>query len=467
MKHNSELEDNIRKYEDAKAKGESIYLDVDALMDIADYYYSKDYVSKAIEIVDYAITLFPGATLPLCYKARKALGDKDIDTAQQYADQIEDKSDVEYIFLKAEMYTFNGEANNADLLLEHTYDNTVSDEQDDFAVDAAKMFFDYEADEYCKKWLDTCRDKENTQYQELLSRWYMAKKNFDEAEKLLNSLLDKNPFSAMYWTQLASAQFLANNIEKGFESCDYALAIDADYADAVMFKANCLSAIENYTDAIPYYQKYTQLVPKSEVGHMFLGICYSNTEQYQEAIPCLLKAEEYCDPNSDNALPIYKELAFCYSSLRKLDEALAYIDKAEQHQGSDKAEISCLRGICYMANGNIKDAEYHLNIATALADEEQRQQILIDFSAAAIDCHRPDIAYHILHTILDNGTSHTDGWSFYALACFQLGYSTEFLQSLQKACDVNPTEAHQVLNGLFPQGTPVEDYVSYSKKLLS
>lgn len=467
MKHNSELEDNIRKYEDAKAKGESIYLDTDTLMDIADYYYSKDYVSKAIEVVDYAIALFPGATLPLCFRARKALNDKDIDLALQYADMIEDKSDIEYIFLKAEIYTFNGEANKADSLLEQFYESSTDDEKDSFAIDAAKMYFDYEADEYCKKWMDKCIDKQQTLYKELLSRWYITKRQFAEAEEILNTLLDKNPFSASYWTQLASAQFLANNISKSFESCDYALAIDSNYADAVMFKANCLCSIENYEEAIQYYKKYVELVPKSEVGHMFLGICYSNTEKYQEAIPYLLSAAEYCDANSENAVAIYKELAFCYSAVHNLADALSYIDKAQQLPDSNMADIECLRSICYMANGEMTEAKNHLDKATAIADDEQKRQILIDFSAAAIDSKRPDIAYNILTVVLHNGIQQNDGWSFYALACFQLGYASEFVASLKKACDINPTEARQVLSGLFPPGISVDDYVSYSKQLLS
>ena len=96
MDNNSELLDNIRKYEDAKARGESLYLDVDSLIDIAEHYYSEKHLAKALEVIDYAIDLFPGSTLPLCFKARQALNEKNIEKAEAYAAQVEDRTDIEY-----------------------------------------------------------------------------------------------------------------------------------------------------------------------------------------------------------------------------------------------------------------------------------------------------------------------------------------------------------------------------------
>lgn len=464
MDNNSELLDNIRKYEDAKARGESLYLDVDSLIDIAEHYYSEKHLAKALEVIDYAIDLFPGSTLPLCFKARQALNEKNIEKAEAYAAQVEDRTDIEYQYLMVEILLCKGQIEHADMLMEEIYDNAADSEKDECALEIAKVFFDYEYDEKCQKWLNKCADKDSVGYMELKSRYAISKGKFTQGEKFLDKLLDQDPFSATYWTQMASAQFLSNNIAKSLESCDYALAIDSNNVDAIIHKANCLCSLENYDEAIKYYLRYSELVPESELGDMFLGICYSNRDKYQEAIPHLQKAIEKCSPSSDNLLPIYKELAYCYSATKNLPEALNAIDMASMQPESDAAEIRCMRSICYIMNGKDLEAFEMFKQALAIADSDQLLQICIDFSAASIDSQHPDLAYFILHKLYyeEGNEQLDDGWGYYALACLQLNKPAEYYTALSNVCQRNPEEAKQVLGSLFPDGTPVEDYINYS-----
>ena len=198
MNNNSELLDNIRKYEDAKARGESLYLDVDSLIDIAEHYYSEKHLAKALEVIDYAIDLFPGSTLPLCFKARQALNEKNIEKAEAYAAQVEDRTDIEYRYLMVEILLCKGQLEHADMLMEEIYDNAADSEKDECALEIAKVFFDYEYDEKCQKWLNKCADKDSVGYMELKSRYAISKGKFTQGEKFLDILLDQDPFSATY-----------------------------------------------------------------------------------------------------------------------------------------------------------------------------------------------------------------------------------------------------------------------------
>lgn len=60
-------------YEEACNTGNSIYLEADDLIDIAEYYQSKGEYKKAIAAADYAISIFPGATSPLLFRSRMSL----------------------------------------------------------------------------------------------------------------------------------------------------------------------------------------------------------------------------------------------------------------------------------------------------------------------------------------------------------------------------------------------------------
>lgn len=469
MTNNPELEENIRKYEEARQNGESIYLDVDDLTDIAEHYHTKGETAKALEVVDYALQLFPGATLPLCFKAREAIAANDIQLAETFAEKIEDKTDVEYKFLQAEILISKGRAPHADILMDGEYENTEDIEKDNFAIDTAVMFFDYGENIISEKWLGKCHNKEKAEYKELKSKLAASGGRFEESEKLLNQLLDRNPFSTDYWNQLASSQFLNNDVAKSIESCDYALAIDDKNIDALLIKANALCALENFDEAIKYYGRYSALTPQSEIGEFFLGVCLSNIEKFNDAIPHLETALMRCQPSSPNLPQLYKELAFCYSSVHNLEKAIGFINKIESMPDNDKAETACLKGMCYMTNGDQTMAMMFFAKAVSSSSPEQLPQICIDIAASALDNKSPELAHSILYKLFyTDGLEYlTDGWGYYALACFQLKEYAEFMTALRNVCERNATEARQILGWMFPDGLPVEDYVSYSYTMLN
>ena len=58
------------------------------------------------------------------------------------------------------------------------------------------------------------------------------------------------------------------------------------------------------------------------------------------------------------------------------------------------------------------------------------------------------------------------GNAYMALCCYDLGYHKEFLKYLHLAVEQDPKEAFSVLGCLFPEGTPVSDYVTYMEQRL-
>lgn len=468
MNYSSELEDNIRKYENAKDKGECIYFDVDTLMDIADYYYSNGDIKHSVDVAEYALALFPGAVLPLCFLARQALNERNIPKAELYAGQIEDRSDIEYSFLLAEIHISKGETDEADCMMKDVYDKDADSDKDDLAVDTAQMFLEYGIEDKCSKWLTVCRNKNTINYKETRSKFAISEGDFDEAEELTNQLLDQDPFSTAYWVQLAAIQFQKGDTPKSLESCDYALAIDSHNIEAIMQKGNCLSTLDNDGEAIEYFKRCIELRPDADLGYMLTGVTLSNNGQFQEAIPYLLKGLKLAEPASRTSLHVCKELAYCYSSIQNMEKALYYINLARMQIGSDEADMQCLTAICYIANNHPDEAEKHFRQALKVADYSQQEQIYIDFSAASIDFKHPEVAYATLKEyFLDN--RHIDannGWSYLALACYQLKDKTDFASLVKIACIRNAEEARLVLGNLFPQGTMIEDYPFYAKLLL-
>ena len=80
-----DFKDILMSYEKSVMSGHRIFMDVDDLTDIADYYNMIGEKDKADEAIDYALDISPNATLPLVYKAREALANGDHEKAKEFA----------------------------------------------------------------------------------------------------------------------------------------------------------------------------------------------------------------------------------------------------------------------------------------------------------------------------------------------------------------------------------------------
>ncbi|MBQ7512499.1 MAG: hypothetical protein IJU11_07120, partial [Prevotella sp.] len=77
-----DFQELLSSYEESLETGNTPFLDVDDLVDLADYYNYTGDIDRAAEIVDDALELYPNDTLLNVFKARQALADFDFDAAQ-------------------------------------------------------------------------------------------------------------------------------------------------------------------------------------------------------------------------------------------------------------------------------------------------------------------------------------------------------------------------------------------------
>ena len=126
----------------------------DELIDIAEYYYNGGQRERALEIIDNTLAVYPGSAPPLLFKARIALlDDNDVDGAERYTEMIEDKSDLEYFYMKAEIMLAEGETELADQYLEERFDEIDEDgiiesgssdgTEDELSMDEALALVDF------------------------------------------------------------------------------------------------------------------------------------------------------------------------------------------------------------------------------------------------------------------------------------------------------------------------------------
>ena len=54
-----EFKEKLYNYEQARQRGESVFIDADDIYDVANYYYEHGNINRATEALDYGITFSP------------------------------------------------------------------------------------------------------------------------------------------------------------------------------------------------------------------------------------------------------------------------------------------------------------------------------------------------------------------------------------------------------------------------
>lgn len=460
-----EFKEKFQLYENAQASGTSVYLEPDDLTDIAEYYHILGNIDACKNTVDYAIKMFPGATMPLVFRSRVALlMEHDVALAEEYAEMIDDKADLEYLYLKAEIMIVDDRAEEAETFLRDAY-NELEDDEDkaDFLIDVANLYADYELMEYAQQWLSLSEEYDSTDYKELQGRIAMGLGDYEESNRIYNELIDRNPYSFTYWNQLASSQLLHNEIMESIQSSEFALAINPDDEDATLNKANGLFNLGNFEEACKYYERFTKISPNSEVGEMFLGISLINLNRTEEGVEHLKKAESLADAFSEYLHDIYVELAYSLTALGKHEDAMEYIEKISQLDDCDPYETDVLKGNVHLQKGETAEAMKCFQHAVTASNGSPR--VILRIGICIYDNGYYSLAYDVFHLLLDDASDEwKDGWSYLALCCMLLSRKDEFVYAVRKACQQNPVEAKMVLGEIFPENLSPDDYVNYLKE---
>ena len=291
-----EFKELLDNYEASIKAGNSPFMDADDLVDIADYYNQNNRMDEAIEVVEYSLRLYPHATLPNVFMARQALMQSDFMTACEYADNIENKDDPDYHYLRAEIMLAEGDVDKADRYLRDYAMTVEADEYSDFVKDCANLYVDYNVYEKAYEWMMRNPKDHSADAKELMAFTLMGLGKNTEATKLFNELIDANPYSVKYWKALAGIQIAQQDYSSSITSSEYAIAINPQDPEALLAKASALFQLENFEEAEKYYERF-------------------------------IKANDYMQVEMHL---VYQELAFCYSAQKKLEKALKTIKKAEE-----------------------------------------------------------------------------------------------------------------------------------------
>lgn len=465
-----EFRELLAEYEEAVNTGQPVFLDADELAEIADYYQMTEHFDEARDAIDMALSLSPGAIAPLTYKIHEALWNGDTDLAREYLDQIIETDEPDYIYDKAEILLAEERVEEADTVFRDEFKNVPPEEYQDYVVDVANIYADYNYPEKAMQWMARGHHEDSPEFKELMARTLFGLGKYKDSEKLWSELIDTDPFSKHYWNALASTQFMNEDYSRSVESSEYAIAIDPNDPESLLAKANGLYRLNNYEEALKYYERYSEHEPDDEFGLMHQGTCLINLGRNQEAIKKLnealtaaTKAEERDGESSPYAGDIYQELSFAYNEEGDEEAALQMLDKADEYEETDRVQTLVVRGHILLASGKTKEAERYFRKAVTTSNEPN--QTLLRVIVSLYDNNYIAAAYVLFKKFFRiTGDDFNEGYAYMALCCYDLKKYDEFLSYLQTACKRCPSECQTALNHLFPDDIEPKDYYNYIKE---
>lgn len=449
----------LQQYEDSVKSGHPAYMDADDLADIADYYHYEGRLDDATDAIELALQFNPDAIGPLLYKAREALSYGNFEVARDYAERIRIIDNTEYLYLIGEILICEGKIDEADELFRKQFLELPPDEQMDFVYDVANLYAEYNDYNKSLEWMARSQGDDSDDFKELMARTLFGIGKYEDSSRLFNELLDRNPYSKVYWNALASAQFMSEDYSASITSSEYAIAIDPNDAESLLTKANGLYHLENFEEALSYFEKYSEKNSTDAFGYLHQGTCLINLGKFDEAINRLLIAEDNASEDSQYLPEIYQELAFAYSELKLPEIALRYIDKTK-HLDCDHIDMEVIRGHILVANKRLKEAEDVFK--NVIKNSGNTPKTMLRVMVSLYDNRYVTASYKLFKKFFNFvDEDWNEGYSYMALCCWDIKHYDEFLDYLKKAVEKNPKEAKMVLGHLFPSGMKVSEYQQF------
>lgn len=456
-----EFRELLAGYEEAVNTGQPVFLDPDELSEIADYYQMTGQPDEAEAAITLAEGLSPGAVAPLTYRIHEALYEGDTKRAWELLDKIIEKDDPDYIYDRAEILLAEERVEEADRYLREEFKKVPPDEYQDYVVDVANIYADYDYPEQAMQWMARAKQEDSPDFKELLGRTLFGLGKYKDSQRIFNELIDTDPFSKYYWNALASAQLMDEDYDSAIQSSEYAIAIDPKDPDGLMAKANGLFRINNYEGALEFFRRYSQEVPDDEFAYLNQGTCLINMSRYEEAVEALKKGVEVANGREDYLADIYQEMAFAYGEMAETEKAMECLDNTDALD-CDHVQVEVVKGHVLLAAGMIDEAEDHFRHAISTSSDPCTTQLRVIVSI--YDNQYLEAAYRLFDNYFRQvPKDHTDGYAYMALCCYDMRNYNEFLRYLKKACRINPKECRQVLGHLFPDDIKPENYYDYVK----
>ncbi len=358
----------VSEYEARNQQGDQMYLAEKDFCQLINYYEDEREVTRALDVVDHAISLHSYCADFLIIKARLLLATSKPLRALRYLDQAEiiSPSELDVYLLRARVLCELGHFDTALAILESAQKFSVGTDLVEISMCEAFIF---ERQKMFDKMFDALATalRLDPQNEEALERiWWSVEnsKKYDESIEFHKELLDRDAYSYLAWFNLAQGYSCNGDYVKAIEAMEYSFLINPDFEMGYIDCADLCIQIGRYDQALKIYKELIENFGGDCEEFVKLAECEFHTGRIRDCKRTLIEALKM-DSYSDEA---YYYLGRCFNSLGKYKNAISSLIKAiglEDRREEYYAELA----IAYQSSGELGKADFYFRKATEIGPE--------------------------------------------------------------------------------------------------
>ncbi len=409
--YDDDVKELVVLFEKVIDNGDNKFFDVDDLEVIIDFYLDREDVDHLSLAVAYAEQLYPSSCSIRLRRAHLLCAMSQYESARKLLLELlqlePDNCDINYALgvvygaldqpRKAIQYYLASTRDQYELSV--IYGN-IADEYE-------KLDRTEDAIEYYRKALQY--DKREQRSLNNLMLCYNKVNRLDESESFFNNLLSQDPYNIDAWVSLGMTYSYMKMYDKAIDAYEYALAIDKNCFVAYSGKAECLDAAGNVGEAASTLLESLDCAYDDDKPMVYftIGECYYRIKNFSTAVIYYRKATEL-DPLFDEA---FYQMTACYFELDDASSAFYYLEKALRISPMNSSYYRSAAVLSEYMNNNVDAEEYYRK---ALDADNSDDVIWIDYSKFLYKNERYDDA---VATLLEGLPSADKPMDFYVLLC--------------------------------------------------
>lgn len=349
-------EHTIREFEQMLALNKTKYFDAAQFEEMFDYYLRRNKVRKAEKTLEFGLEQHPYSVelkMRQCQLLiRRNLYGKALDLLDELDDLMGDQPEL--LMMRGEIYSDMQRHGEAAACLEKAVGLVEDDDIEFLYIDIANEHFNDNKPDEAVKWLlksVACNPELDLAYFELY-QVFRATDRLQEGVSVFNSLIDKDPYNPKPWYYLGMIYLDMEVTVEALDAFDFALTAQPEYDEARLQKAETLTELERYDEALDELRILQQRDYRSFYVAYCIGECYEMTGSYHLAREFYRKSISL----NENYVGPWLGLAVVYTRESQYREALPFIEKALKLDAHNP-DVLLYAGLIYKALGRLKDAE--------------------------------------------------------------------------------------------------------------
>lgn len=319
----------VSRYEQMREKNESYYFDVEQFEEIVEFYFDDNKYAKALQVIEYAYTLFPENFTLMLREAQILTGLGHLTKALTRLKVLEKiDANEEVLLTLASIYSQQREHKTAIQLLKKALALGTREYQDEIYLEIA---LEYENMERFDKAQEILAEAIllNPENEILLYEFAYCLDIGDkaaEAVEFFARFTEHHPYNFSAWYNLANAYQKLGQLEEALEAYDFCIAIQEDFTPAYYNKAHTLFKMDRFQEAVQVFEEtYTFEQPQSPV-YCHIGECFEKMNELDKALFYYRKSISLDENNADAFLG----MGITLDLMEKTVDGLSYIEKAIQ-----------------------------------------------------------------------------------------------------------------------------------------